>query len=139
MLWGTVVVNTEAGHGRLAWFDRLVHESGHQLLFGLCADGGLVEDDDGARYPSPLRAEPRPMDGIVHAAFVSARVHGALRRLLAGTALDDGERAAATAACREHARHVEACLLTIDAHARLTELGRQVIADVRHAMRGTAT
>ena len=60
----------------------LAHESAHLLLFGMCADGPLLENaNDDHRYSSPLRTDSRPMDGIVHATFVTARMCCALSQL----------------------------------------------------------
>ena len=63
---------------------RIAHEATHNLLFGLCADGPLADNDDGERHASPLRPDARPIDGVLHATCVSARVHRMLSRLLAG-------------------------------------------------------
>jgi hypothetical protein len=45
----------------------LAHESSHNLLFGFSADESLVENSPEELFPSPLRMDPRPMDGICHA------------------------------------------------------------------------
>ena len=67
----------------------LAHESGHNLLFGFCASESLVENADEELFASPLRADPRPMDGVFHATYVVARMHQTLTRLLEANVLDD--------------------------------------------------
>jgi HEXXH motif-containing protein len=51
------------------------------VLFAETLDGPLVQNDPNERYKSPLRMNPRPMDGIYHATFVSARMYQAIHEL----------------------------------------------------------
>jgi len=94
MLWGAVLLNAERHRTRLDMIGGLVHEAAHQILFGLSIDRPLAENPIRERYGSPLRADPRPMDGIFHATFVCARIHYAYARLRDATKsrLDDAER-----------------------------------------------
>jgi hypothetical protein len=115
--------------------EALVHESGHSLLFGLCADGPLVSGEDPARYASPLRSDLRPMDGIVHATFVSARMHRAVATLMEADALSHELLADASGALATHAGNCQQGLQTIASHARLTALGQTVCADVQTYLR----
>ena len=39
MLWGAIALNAESGGSELDMAQALAHESGHNLLFGLCAAG----------------------------------------------------------------------------------------------------
>ena len=112
----------------------LAHESGHNLLFGLCADGPLVENDDEERYASPLRPDPRPMDGLVHATYVSARMHQAMVRLRRSGALSRDQEAAADAAAADNRRAFLEGMHTIDRHAKLTELGAAVMSGARDSI-----
>jgi HEXXH motif-containing protein len=134
MLWGTTLLNACRHATRIAMAEALVHESAHSLLFGFAADGPLVENDDGERFPSPLRVDPRPLDGIYHAAFVSARMHHALARLCDAGVLDTQERAFAAASLLAHVRAFREGLDVIDAHARLTPLGAAVMKNARAYM-----
>lgn len=121
-LWGAVFVNpVQRTTTDLA--QTLAHETGHLLLFGMAEGRPLVENPADERYGSPLRRDPRPMEGIVHAAYVIARMHFFLDAALAAGVLPPEGRAAAEA---ERARYTEAffdALATIDRHARFTELG----------------
>lgn len=80
-LWGATTLNARSQHGVIKTIDSLVHEASHLLLFGLVAGGSLSENDPAARYASPLREDPRPMEGVFHATFVATRVHMAMLRL----------------------------------------------------------
>jgi hypothetical protein len=135
MLWGAIVLNATAHRTDLETAQALTHESGHNLLFGLSADGPLVENDDKARYPSPLRADPRPMDGIVHATYVTARMHRAVAQLLsAGVA----NRAEAEASLTAHRRAFDQGWAIIARDGGLSERGRAAMAGACAYMRGFA-
>jgi HEXXH motif-containing protein len=133
-LWGAIMLNAGPPRSVLATAQALAHESGHNLLFGLCADGPLVENDGVPRYRSPLREELRPMDGIVHATFVTARMHGTLARLLASGALDADQAEEARADMASHAAGLAAGLQEVERHALLTDLGRSVMDAARGAL-----
>jgi hypothetical protein len=131
MLWGAVMLNVRMQHTSLDMVQALVHESGHSLLFGLCADGPLVSGEDPARYVSPLRGDLRPMDGIVHATFVSARMHRAVASLLNAGAVPPDSRDAARDSLAAHIDNCEQGLRTIESHADLTARGQTVYEDVQ--------
>ena len=81
-LWGAVTLNTELHRTPLEIAEGLVHEGAHTLLFGYAVDERLVRNPNSERFASPLRSDPRPMDGVFHATFVCARLHLFYRRLL---------------------------------------------------------
>jgi len=89
MLWGAILLNARGQKTVLDTAQALAHESGHNLLFGFCTSESLVENADEELFASPLRADPRPMDGVFHATYVVARMHQTLSRLLAVNVLDD--------------------------------------------------
>jgi len=134
LLWGAIVLNAEGHRTVLEMAQALAHESGHNLLFGLCADGPLVENDDEPRYPSPLRSDPRPMDGIVHATYVTARMHRAVAQLLQAGVLDSAATEEAQASLALHRRAFAQGTEVIDRHARLTRLGHSIMAGARSYM-----
>ncbi len=138
MLWGGIVLNAGSNRGTLDLAQSLAHESAHLLLFGLCADGSLDENDVVERFDSPLRADPRPMDGIIHATFVIARMHQAVTRLVSSGVLDTAQRDEAAAALDAHGAAFARGIATIDRHARLTDRGAKVLAGARHYMASAA-
>ena len=82
MLWGALFINAEKHADEIELIEAIAHESGHSLLFGFTIEEPLVMNDENAQYSSPLRDDPRPMDGIYHATYVSARMHWAMSKLL---------------------------------------------------------
>ncbi len=125
--WGGSLINAEVRRSPVSITDLLVHESSHLLLFGLSADGALLSNGGEERYTSPLRADPRPIDGILHASFVASRVHLSMCRLLdSGYLTRDNERRALER--RDHnAKSARIGLEILNKHARPTELGQGVL------------
>jgi hypothetical protein len=134
MLWGSLVLNARGPKTPLEMAEALAHESGHNLLFGLCADGALVENDDEAVFASPLRPDPRPMDGIVHATYVTARMHRAVLALERAGVLDAAAVAEAHRSLAAHRRAFAEGMAVIEAHGRLTGRGRAILAGARAHM-----
>lgn len=54
--------------------EHIVHEASHIHLNCLMVVDSLILNSPDDRFVSPLRADPRPMVGILHATFVSARI-----------------------------------------------------------------
>ncbi len=136
LLWGAVLLNADEQRSRLAMAEALAHETGHSLLSGFSRGAPLVENDPAERYGSPLRTDPRPMDGIVHATYVLARMHYCLLRLARSGVLSAEEQAIATSDLPARRRAFEAGLQVVDAHARLTEVGRRAFEPARAYMAG---
>ncbi len=81
-LWGALTINAETHREWPQFYRQIVHETGHNLLFAIARDEPLTAADASVRRRSPLRQDPRPLDGIFHAAYVSAREAVALEALL---------------------------------------------------------
>jgi HEXXH motif-containing protein len=134
MLWGATLLNARGQKSVLDTAQALAHESGHNLLFGYCASGPLVENADEELFPSPLRKDLRPMDGIVHATYVVARMHQTLERLVSADVLSESQTQAALADLDAHVRNFEAGDAVIRQSGRLTALGAEVIDSARAHM-----
>jgi HEXXH motif-containing protein len=93
-LWGAVFTTIE-GKSPVDLAQTLAHETGHLLLFGSMLGRPLVENEDDTRYDSPLRRDARPMEGVVHAAYVMARMHYVLAAILRSGAIPQDQRQAA--------------------------------------------
>ncbi len=124
MLWGALFINAGCHEGDVALIEAIAHESGHSLLFGFTLDEPLVLNDPGKLFRSPLRDDPRPMDGIYHATYVSARMHWAMSRLLASNALTVAEQDEASFRMQAAFRNFMSGHQTIVASARLSETGK---------------
>lgn len=127
-LWGALFLNAVRHKTRIDVIDSLAHESAHSRLFGLCVEEAPVRNADDELHPSPLRPEPRPMDGVYHATFVSARMHWAMSRLIASGLLSEEELTIAVKARDDDRRNFERGYDTVAAHARLTDTGRVALA-----------
>ena len=134
--WGAIGINHRA-HSH--WADCLrtvVHESAHLLLFAIARDQPLVYNDATERQSSPLRDDARPVDGIFHAAFVSARealaLDACLQRLEAAPATADP----ALAGYLEQLRSLSVlafveCDAQLREHAQLSPLGKEILSETR--------
>jgi hypothetical protein len=129
MLWGAVLLNVKRHGTVLDTVAGLIHEGAHQLLFGLSIDDPLVENSIDERYDSPLRRDPRPMDGIFHATFVCARMHYGYARLVQSTGdqISPSERSLAEQRLHDCRRRFFDGLETIQRFARMTPNGKRVL------------
>ena len=131
MLWGALFLNIGLPRSRVGLVEVLAHESAHMLLYGFAAEEALVENDDDERYPSPLRIDERPMDGIYHATYVSARMHWMMSHLLDSGCLDAASRAEAEAARADDLRNFLAGDSVVQRYGRLTATGDALMQAAR--------
>ena len=134
-LWGTVLINAEGHKTPLELVQTLAHESSHMHLFAVALDGPLVHNSDEERYHSPLRADPRPMDGIYHATYVTARMHYVLSRLLASGGLSPAQVEEAKIACANHVKSYREGYEVVCSHGSLSELGEGLLNGANDYMR----
>lgn len=134
-LWGALFLNGEHHPDPIAVVEVLAHECAHSLLFGFCTEEGLVDNEDEELFSSPLRPDPRPMDGIFHATFVSARMHWAMTHLAESPGITSGARDRALEAARQDAENFHAGESIVADHGRLTPLGRALMDEARGSMR----
>jgi HEXXH motif-containing protein len=134
MLWGAIIINANQRKGELTMVQMLAHESSHNLLFGFSADEPLVENSPDELFPSPLRADPRPMDGIYHATFVTARMHRAVKGLLESGVLSATQKEIAEKELADNARLFAMGIETVDRFGKLTLLGKIVIDEAKAYM-----
>ncbi len=134
-LWGAAFIKFSGTPDRLALAEAVVHESAHMLLFGFTAGAPLVTNPPQERHASPLREDARPMDGLVHAAYVLARITLFYTQLLQSGHLSDHEASTAAAAatqCREQFNQADK---VIARHAIFTEPGAAAYNAARSWMR----
>lgn len=139
-LWGALTLNVDAHRDWWLYLPSLVHEYSHNLLFGIARNEPLVLNDPGELYHSPLRQEARPMDGIYHATFVSAREAVAMSRAL--QVLRNQHVPESLAEIHGYCESVQQsstrafwdCLGVLEKEGRLSDLGAQVMKDTRMAM-----
>jgi HEXXH motif-containing protein len=130
-LWGATFLNADLRRSSVSLIDLLVHESSHVLLFGIGAESALTRNSGEERYSSPLRSDPRPIDGIFHACFVATRVSLAMSRLLMSGVLTQEQSREAEQRRDHNGNAARISLAVLDEHARLTELGGNVLDTIR--------
>ena len=133
LAWGTIALNVEI-QGRIPILLQVVHEMAHQLLFALAAETPMVFNHPGELFPSPLRDDQRPMDGVMHACFVSARTHDVLGHIQASSAWKNLEWADQQQIQKQRLSCIQAAsnsLPIIDAGAQLSALGQRVVTAIR--------
>lgn len=137
-LWGALFLNPKFGQTPLILAETLAHETAHSLLFGFTFDEPLVFNRDEELYPSPLRKDPRPMDGIYHATFVSARMHWAMSKVSGNTGFDSATRDEAERAAREDVKNFNAGYKVVAEFGKLSETGQSLMNTARDYMAAAA-
>jgi hypothetical protein len=123
MLWGAIMINANRRDGAVGMVQMLAHESAHDLLFGFCADGPLVENSPEELFPSPLRVDLRPMEGIYHATFVTARMYRAVKQLIDSGILPAPLKEQALKDLKENARLFQKGITVVNQHAKFSAHG----------------
>lgn len=125
--WGLLLLNPSHHPTPLAVAEVLAHEAGHSLLFGLTIEEPLVLNDDDELFASPLRPDPRPMDGIYHATFVSARMAWAMESLAGSGLLSPADQKHARDEAAKDRANFLAGWETVAQHGRLSATGAQIM------------
>ena len=133
-LWGAVVCNPNEIRDRLAMVESLTHETAHALLFGMTFGEDLTLNDPGERYPSPLRVDLRPIEGIVHATYVLGRMIYLLDECSRSGLLTAAERDQLAGMQESNLRLFRSGAQTIRQHARFTEAGRVIFGNCHAAI-----
>jgi hypothetical protein len=134
MLWGALFLNADETKSVLEMLETLIHESSHSLLFGMCTEEALVNNDDEATFQSPLRPDPRPMDGIYHATYVSARMHYAIAEAIRSPVLDTAQREEAGTLLRSSYRAFSDGYRLVAEHGELTATGERLMQEAHKYM-----
>lgn len=135
-LWGALVLNADGFGDRLDVAVSLAHEAAHTLLFGLALGGTLTENDLAERYRSPLREDLRPMEGVAHATFVTARMIYVLEALIGSGLLSSAETLRAREELAVNQRACKDGLATVFTDARFTPAGAATFENLRRYIDG---
>lgn len=127
--WGAILLNMNFAKGDLELAETLVHEGSHVALFGTAPVNFHVENGENERFKSPLRLDPRPMNGIYHATFVLARMAFAMHEVMASPdAPAELRREAAERAASDEKLFFDGYAVVAE-HARFTPDGAAVMQD----------
>jgi len=138
MLWGALVLSVDDQKSDLEMMETLAHEGSHSFLFGMTMSEPLVYNDDDDLYPSPLRPDPRPMDGIYHATYVSARMHYALNQAKLSGVLDQAQLSECDRRMQASARAFHDGYKVVSTEASLSVTGRALMQEAFRYMEQTA-
>ena len=89
MTWGAIFINVRLYSSINQMVEFFVHELTHCVLLGHSCVEPLILNPVSENFESPLRTDPRPMDGIYHATLVSARIALFMKKWEAYGAKDD--------------------------------------------------
>ena len=130
MTWGAIFTNVGLDRSRLQVLASLVHEASHLALFGLSRREALVDNPASEKRLSPLRHDPRPVDGVFHATWISARLARLYQMLAcAGAELTAEEMATVRRQVAGFRRRFQEGHEVIASYAALTPLGRRLIEE----------
>lgn len=138
--WGAICLNVACHTHWVHYYKKMVHECAHLLLFALAQDEPLLLNDPTETYTSPLREDPRPLDGIYHAAFVSAREAYAIDAYLLHVeahpafVVDPQDVALMQAQLEVSVLAFWDCCAQLADHAQLTPLGQQILDEAKQYM-----
>lgn len=127
--YGSVLINMRRDRTSLGLAETLVHESAHGLLFALTCNEHRVLNSPSERYASPLRGDPRPLDGIYHAVFVLARMYAFVRDAAQNPNTGQAMRAEAEQRMEARRKNFIDGYTVLQEHARLTDIGRSLLDD----------
>lgn len=127
LVWGASFINVESYKTRWDAVQFLVHEITHGLLFGLGVDQPLVLNSPSESYKSPLRSDPRPMDGLFHATLVCARIVAFNQAWLESGLMQGSDRTRSEPLIEDIMRKFRDGLATINRHGKLSDQARDLM------------
>lgn len=134
-LWGALFLNASSHQNDILMIEVLAHESAHMLLYACASDEALVENPDNELFASPLRSDLRPMDGIYHATFVSARMHWAMQQLINSGFLNQEDLQIAIQAREQDNTNFWSGYEVIQQYGKLTKTGTMILDSAINYMR----
>ena len=112
----------------------LIHETAHTALFALSPKEGVVLNPESERYSSPLREEPRPLEGIFHQVFVLARMIYGMELLRSANGSSQAECDLASEFIEYNVPRFRDAVATVHHHAQLTDAGHMALAAAENYM-----
>ncbi len=125
--WGTVLINANMTRTDLQLSEVITHESAHCALFAMAPVNFHVENSADETYPSPLRLDKRPMNGIYHSVFVLARMCFAMREVATSATASDTLKGEAVQLANDSAKLFAEGYGVLEQHAKYTPEGRSIM------------
>ena len=137
--WGSILVNAKPTRTNLELSEVITHECAHNALFSMAPVNFHVENDPGELYKSPLRNDPRPMNGIYHATFVLARMCFAMHEVVRSPTVDAVLRKEAGELAKHSANLFADGYSVLEKHAVYTPEGGTIMRDAVRYMASIAS
>lgn len=131
--FGSVLMNPLGFRDTPTVLMALIHESSHQQMFLYHLNDPILNNDSSSTFSSPLRTQPRPMEGIFHALWVSARMVVAAEAVLKSLNRPVWAEDLAEHQARARTAFYD-CEHTVSKHAELSELGIALFESAREAV-----
>ncbi len=129
--WGAILINMQLDRTALVLAETLVHESCHSLLFDLANDSYLTLNPADELYQSPLRIDPRPIDGIYHAVFVLSHMYRFLAEVAQNPETPNDMRQEANTLMFTRQQAFNDGYGVLSDHAQLTPAGQEILNSAR--------
>jgi len=136
--WGSILINTNIPRTDLELSEAIVHEAAHNVLFAMSPVDFHVQNDPQKRYKSPLRLDPRPMNGIYHATFVLSRMCFAMREVATSPTADPALQKEAQKLADASRDLFYDGYRVLNDHAHYTDEGRTIMQDTAGYMASVA-
>jgi len=128
--FGSLLINPKSNKDTATVLMTLIHESSHSRLFLHHLNDPIILNNEDEMYNSPLRSQPRPMEGIFHAAWVSARMVAA-----ANCILNNGFKGKTAIYLEKQMLQAKKiltdCVVSIEKNAKLSNLGKTLFIDAK--------
>lgn len=134
--WGAIFLNPRHYSTVISMIEGIVHEAAHMFLLSLSSGKVMVLNNPDELFLSPLRQGGRPMDGIFHATFVSARVSYAMDKLLSARTLTLEQQAEAKQRKFLAFLAFNEGFQTLEKFGQFTEIGAAALAGAHEYMLG---
>lgn len=112
----------------VCYADHIVHEAAHQRLHVEFEVEPALENGEFVGSASPIRRDPRPLHGVLHATFVFLRLSSFMRRVLEVEPTEEAEQR-----LHRHALGLYAGLAQLEEHGRWTARGALLCAEMQAA------
>lgn len=126
---GMVFIN---GEYHLSWvflLDKYIHEAAHAYLFLINQEELLVLNDPKELYPSPLRQDARPMEGVYHALFVLMNLLYAFSKIMGKQELMESDRKEIITLMKMYSDGLERSYTAVMRQGKLTPTARFLLED----------
>lgn len=126
---GMVFINAEKNTDWVSLLDKYVHEAAPAYLFLINQEELLVLNDPKRLYPSPVRHDMRPMEGVYHAVFVLMRLLYTFSMILEDSSLVESDKKDIVSLIKTYSDSLEKGYDTVMEQGELTQVARILLEE----------